>query len=103
MRYRDMADEPPPEDPGKDRLLPDEAKSVDSGSVEDLRRWVATYRQLYEFKEHLMSEITDQMRRVGEQGRAELDNDRKLMERERERIGRRLRYWEAEFERRSRS
>ena len=103
MRYRVMPDEPPPDHPEKDRLLPDEATSADSGTVEDLRRWVATYRQLYEFKEHLLSEIADQMRRVGERGRAELDNDLKLMERERERIGLRLRYWEAELERRSRS
>lgn len=97
-----MSDEPPPEDPEKDRLLPDEATSVESGSLEDLRRWVATYRQLYEFKEHLLYEIADQMRRVNEQGRAELENDRKLVEEERERVGRRLRHWEAELDKRSR-
>ena len=97
-----MPDEPP-EHPEKDRLLADEEKTVDSDSLEDLRRWVATYQQLYEFKEHLLAEIADQKRRVGDKGRAELDNDLELMEREHERIGRRLQYWEAELERRSRS
>jgi hypothetical protein len=93
----------PPEDQGDDRLLPDEAKAVSAGSADDLRRWVGTYQELLRFKEHLLEEIADQKRRIGEPGAAELDHDRELVERERDRIGRRLRYWEGELEKRSRS
>lgn len=103
MRYRGMPDESPPEDPGKERLLPDEAKSMGSGNLDELRHWVDTYRELYDFKEHLLVEIADQKQRVSVQGRVELDNDRKLVESERDRIGRRLTYWEQQLENRGRS
>ena len=97
-----MPDEPP-EAPGKDRLLPDEAKSVNSGDLDDLRHWIEIYRELHDFKAHLLDEVADQRQRVRDQGRVELDKDRELLERERERLDRRLRFWEEELERRSRS
>ena len=93
----------PPRDPGDDVLLPDEAKSIESGDVEHLRLWVDTYRELHQFKEHLLDEIAVQKQRVSAPGRVELDNDRKLIERERDRVGRRLRFWEQELAKQGRS
>jgi hypothetical protein len=87
-----------PEDPGKDRPLPGEPSSGSSRSLDDMQHWVAVYRELYGFKRHLLEEVAQQKQNVTAEGAAELENDRKLLERETERVGRRLRYWEQQLE-----
>jgi hypothetical protein len=91
-----MPDEP--EDPGEDRTLPGEPIT---GTPEDIRHWVAVYRELYGFKRHLLTEVAEQMHKVTPEGAAELENDRKLLQRETDRVGRRLRHWEKELEKNS--
>lgn len=83
-----------PKDPGEERLLPGERQSLSSGNLEDIRLWAAVYGELYGFKEKLLQEVADQRDRIESPGKPELDNDRVLLEREAERLKRRLQFWE---------
>ena len=83
-----------PFDPGEERLLPGEATSINSGDIQDMRQWVAVYHELYSFKETLLEELEDQVKRVTPPGGFELANDKKLLESEASRLHRRLEFWE---------
>ena len=83
-----------PHDPGDDRLLPGEANSIGSHDVRDVRHWIAVYHELYSFKETLLKEVEEQLKCVTPPGAFELENDKKLLDKEASRLGRRLKFWE---------
>jgi hypothetical protein len=87
-----------PHDPGEDRLLPGEASSMSSGDLEHIRQWVATYSELYSFKENLLQEIDEQVKQVTPPGGFELANDKRLLESEASRIHKRLQFWQHRLE-----
>jgi hypothetical protein len=87
-----------PHDPGEDRLLPGEATSMKSGDLDDIRQWVATYSELYSFKEHLLLELEEQAKQVTPPGGFELANDKKLLETEASRLHQRLLFWQHRLE-----
>ena len=91
----------PPEDPGQGRLLPGEGSSINTGDEQTIRHWLEVYRQLYDFKEHLLQEIEEQGQHVAPPGQAELDNDRKMLEREAARVQDRIKFWEQALRRQS--
>jgi hypothetical protein len=93
-----VSDDPDePRDPSEDDLLPGEPSG--SGSVEQMRHWIDVYRELLSAKRTLMEEIIEQRRQVEPPAKVELDNDRKLIQREADRLARRLQYWEQELRR----
>lgn len=85
------------DDPGDDKLLPGEAESRLSGSRPEAAHWVVVYEELVGFKDRLMSELWRQGAGVQDEGRAELDNDERLLRRENDRLHRRLEYWRREL------
>ncbi|HKC19752.1 MAG TPA: hypothetical protein VKE27_08975 [Candidatus Dormibacteraeota bacterium] len=67
---------------------------MSSGDVADIREWIAVYRELCGFKENLLRELETQRDKVRPHGQPELENDRKLLEREAVRLNGRLEFWE---------
>ena len=99
-----MPDDPDePEDPGKGRLLPGEENSINSANIEAIRHWVVIYRELLGFKQSLLEEIATQSQGVQAEGKLEIENDRKLIQTETDRVARRLMFWEKELKSRDRS
>ena len=87
-------------DPGEDRLLPGEGTSLHSGEAADARLWVRVYAELSGFKEVLLAQVAEQRRAVEGPGQPEIDNDQRLLEREADRLRRRLEFWQDQLERR---
>jgi hypothetical protein len=87
-------------DPGEDRLLPGEATSIHSGNATDARVWVRVYAELSGFKDVLLAQVDEQRRAVEHPGQPEVENDKRLLEREADRLRRRLEFWQDELERR---
>ena|SRR5689334_14710464 len=84
----------------EDRLLPGERSAMRSNDTRDAKIWMRVYAELAGFKHALLAQIADQRRAVESRGQAEVDNDTELLEREAERLRRRLRFWESELARR---
>ena len=81
-------------DVGCDKLLPGEATSVHSGDVDDVTHWLKVYAELCHFKEKLLRDIAAQREKVSDVGRVEVDNDEAMLQREADRLLRRLRFWQ---------
>jgi hypothetical protein len=82
-----------PDSAGSDRLLPGEQTSMSSGNLEDVKHWVTVYAELVDFKDSLLEEVEGQQARVSDEGQTELENDRRLLQAEADRLKRRLEFW----------
>jgi hypothetical protein len=82
------------EEIGYDKLLPGEAADVDSKQVDDVTHWLQVYTELCNFKEKLLRDIADQREKVSGVGKLEVDSDHLLLQREADRLMRRLRFWQ---------
>jgi len=96
----DGEDEAAEEVSRQDRLLPGERSAMRSDDIRDAEVWMRVYAELAGFKHALLAQIADQRTAVESRGQAEVDNDTELLEREAERLRRRLRFWESELARR---
>ena len=86
------------EDVGYEKLLPGEASAVHSGDIEDVTHWLKVYTELCNFKEKLLSDVSKQREKVSGVGRLEVENDEILLQREADRLMRRLRFWKNRLE-----
>ena len=86
-------------DPDGDQLLLGEASSVGSGRRDDAEHWLSVYEELYGFKQKLLGMLDEQASNVKGEGRAEVDRDEKLFQREAKRLARRANFWKREVER----
>jgi len=79
---------------GYDKLLPGESTAAHSADVEDVRHWLKVYTELCEFKEKLLRDVAKQREKVSGEGRIEVENDEVMLQREADRLMRRLRFWQ---------
>lgn len=84
-----------------DKLLPGESTSISSGNSSDAAHWIDVYAELVGFKETLLERLTEQRRKVKDEGQAELDADESLLRPEAARLRRRLDFWRHELGRRA--
>lgn len=83
---------------GYDKLLPGEASAVHSGHLEDVTHWLKVYTELCNFKEKLLRDVANQREKVSDVGRVEVENDELILQREADRLMRRLRFWQNRLE-----
>lgn len=66
--------------------------------VDDARHWETVYRELNAFKLGVLSSAQERGSSVSSDGQQEVGNDLTILRAEAERLGQRLRYWEARRE-----
>lgn len=84
-----------------DTLLPGEERAIRTDHLDDARVWLATYEELFAFKQRLLGTLLAQRDTVQAEGLHEVQNDEILLTREADRLARRLEFWQSEFARRS--
>ena len=81
-----------------DRLLPGE--KPDSAHPEDALHWAEVYRELCDFKERAIEQITIDVIALGEEARKEIEGtDLVVLRAERDRFRRRAEFWRQRFRR----
>jgi len=86
------------DDSGYDKLLPGESSSLHSAHLEDVTHWLKVYTELCNFKEKLLRDIVKQREKVSDAGRIEVESDEVMLQREADRLMRRLRFWQNRLE-----
>ena len=79
-----------------ERLLPGE--DSDSSIPEDALHWAEVYRELCDFKERAIEQITDDVVSLGEEARKEIrTTDLVVLRAERDRFRRRAEFWRQRY------
>ena len=79
-----------------ERLLPGE--DPDSSLPEDALHWAEVYRELCDFKERAIEQITDDVVSLGEEARKEIrTTDLVVLRAERDRFRRRAEFWRQRY------